>query len=183
MIPDSALTSPAPMLDTIEPWRIPATYNGAVAAYHDGHYAWSPAQEDRFDHVMRISVTGDPAAAAVCRALDVEKFDASPAQAPGFVDARLALGRHDATIYSSRDQLAQLFRWLGPRPRRHWIATLDNHRWTPAELAANIDQHWGVQIDPAMIWAIQCYHDNPAGGIFWDRSLVYGAQDFWDPAT
>lgn len=177
-----AVRRPLTMADTVKPWMIPASWEGAVMAYRDGFYEWPWPEVARFSRACGISVTGNPAEAARARALDVERFDATPAEAPRFCDARAELGHKDATCYCSRDVLPELIRQLGDRQPRLHIATLDDYPWSPAELAAQIEGSLGLVIDPARIWAIQCYRARPAAGIFYDTSLVHGELDFWNPA-
>src|SRR5260221_513620 len=177
---------PVPMLDTIQPRRTPPSWRGAVRAYGEGPLSqWPEDQIMRFARVVGISVTGAPAMAHLAREVDCERLDATPADVPPFLDARAELGHHDGTVYCSRAPLPEVFAHLnGRRPRLH-IATLDDHPWTPAELAANIQANpaWRVPVDAgelaAMIWAIQCYRSDNAHP--WDTSLVYGTRDFWDP--
>lgn len=172
---------PENLADTIKPTTLPAEYPGAALAYRDGPFAWPEDQIHRFAKLIGITVTGNPALARHAREVDLEKLDATVEDVPPFLDARAALGRRDGTVYCSRATLPALFGQLGQRRPRLHIATLDNRRWTPAELAADIKAGWNLDIDPAWIWAIQCYKADPAAGIFWDTSLVYGEPDFWHP--
>jgi hypothetical protein len=172
-----------PMRDTIKPQFIPDDWNaiGAVMSYWDGSYRWPAAQEQRFARVIRLTVTGDIAAAPHARGIDIERYDATVLQAPGWVDAREAAGHDDATVYCSRDTLRPLYRQLGPRRPRLIIATLDSYPWSPAELAANCQADFAVTIEPDWIWGIQIYPGNETSP--WDTTNVWGAKDFWDPQT
>jgi len=178
---DPTIQSPLRMADTIRPDLLPAGFTDPVAAYRTGRYAWPDNQIRRFSRMVGISTTGRAASATLARFADVERYDATPAQAPAFLDARAEAGHHDGGIYCSRFTLPYLFEQLGPRRPRLWIATLDNIYWTPVALCANIADNWHLEIDPAWIWAIQCFPADPAIGISWDTSLVYGEHDFWDP--
>lgn len=79
---------------------------GMVAGYVDGLYAWSPADWARFPAAtrVRIAVFADTDDGHV---LDVEKGNATPAQAPGWVRLRRAAGV-DPTVYCARGSWASL---------------------------------------------------------------------------
>ena len=170
------------MADTIDPVGIPNRWSHAVLAYRDGPRAWPEEQIKRFSKVVCISVTGDPAMAQHARELDDELYDATPQAAPVWVDARTAAGHQDATLYTDRDNLVKMWPYLGGRRPRLHIATLDNYPWTPHQLAAEIQATYGLALDPAWIWAIQCF----AAGqrVAWaDISLVWGKRDYWNPQS
>lgn len=180
------------MADTIDPKLLPDGWPHAVLAYRDGWFAWPADQIRRFDKVSGISVTGDPAHAAMAREVDVERFDATPAEAPPFIRARNQDPRHDldGTVYASRAKLPAIAAAFGSPnvfsnaadvALRLHIATLDDVLWTPVTLAENILRAWRIPIDPELIWAIQCFRSDPASAIYWDTSLVYGKRDFWNP--
>lgn len=72
-----------------------------VAYYVDGIYAWSQAEIGLFpraDHVT-IAVRASTNAGDV---LDVERYDASPDQAEGWIAMRKAAGLYRPTVYCSR---------------------------------------------------------------------------------
>lgn len=102
-----------------------------IAAYADGLYAYSAADLARYAGHFLISVTRDPAAAAYARCKDIERYDATPVDAPPFVQARLSLGHHDALLYvnrSNRDECVFLCSQHGlllGRDYMLWVATLD----------------------------------------------------------
>jgi hypothetical protein len=173
------------MIDTTRPWMVPPDIAATTAAmaYPNGDFAWAATQEARFHRLIRISVTGDPAMAARARGVDVERYDATPAEAPGYIDARRDAGHDDATVYCSRNTLPALFGFLGTRRPRLIIATLDSYPWTPAELAAVIRADYGLVLDPGWIWGIQAYGAEVASGIWWDTTMVYGTRDFTVPSS
>lgn len=175
----------AEMLDTTRPWLIPPELAARSAAmpYSNGSYKWPRAQVVRFPRVIHISVTGDPAAAEFARGVDIERYDATVQEAPGFVDARQdEFGHDDATVYSSRSTLASLFAQLGSRRPRLIVATLDGYPWTPAELAIDIIRNWNVPgFDAEWIWGIQNIPANSAAGRWWDITAVWGLPDFTNP--
>lgn len=154
------MSLPVRMADSVEPANIPAVYEAwpnGVAIYANGRYAWSTAALARFPRFIAISVTGVPATASFARVLDVEKGDATPSDVPHFLDARRKkFGKHSGMIYASRSLLPAIMEALDGRPEPDWwIPTLDNHPWTPAELAADISRHWGVSLTQGKIRAIQ----------------------------
>lgn len=72
---------------------------------------------------MYIDVTG--AAPLACGILDVERYDASPATAPGWLDARARAGMGLSTIYVNRSNLAAVQQACGRRSYWLIVATLD----------------------------------------------------------
>lgn len=68
-----------------------------------------------------IDVTGGMPNAAMW--LDVERFDASVADVPGWLDERARFG--EGGIYCNRDTLPAVEEAAGARPHWLWIATLD----------------------------------------------------------
>lgn len=161
----------ARMADSVEPSAIPRLYavapNG-VAAYADGSYVWSPARY-RFPRHWSICVTGNLAMAPHARVLDVERFDATPEDVEPYQLRRRELG-HTTTVYCSRSTVPEIVK-VNPLWRNllWWIATLDDHFWTPSQLVANIHENYGAVIDPNMIHAIQW-----AGRGSYDESSIWG---------
>lgn len=137
-----------------------------VAAYADGRYAYSAqAIAEHPGHIL-ISVTGDPSAALYARCLDVEKFDATPDEVPGFVWTRLNHGHHDALIYVNRSNMAAVIKAckgdglvLG-ESYHLWVATLDG-TWSLPDMTG--------------VAAIQGEHD-PADR--WDKSRTFIDMNF-----
>jgi hypothetical protein len=147
------------MADSTSPWLIPFTIRYA-AAYENGQYAWSQEQTDRFAGHVRIGVLpGDMAEQAVtCRVLDVERFAATPADAPVFLRARAELGHVDGTIYCSRSLIPLVqaeCKLAGVVVPRWWVAD-----WTgvPHQVAVPAGVCWAVQYqhlpdyDVSVVW-------------------------------
>lgn len=102
-----------------------------IAAYVNGFFAYNADDLARYRARFMISVIRDSAAAQSARCLDIERFDATPADAPAFVQNRIAFGHHDALLYvnrSNRDEVVSLCDQqnlvLG-RDYMLWVATLD----------------------------------------------------------
>jgi hypothetical protein len=144
------------MADSATPSHIPDNWPGAVAAYINEAYAWPDWQVDRFRRVIRISVNGDPAQAAHARCIDVERFAATPADAPGFIRERIRLGHDDATVYCSRVAVPAVQAACQGLPFRLWVA-----EWTG-------EPH---QVDGIDAWAVQF---KGGTGAPFDTSIIYG---------
>jgi hypothetical protein len=171
--------------DSTEPWLIPGTFKqkpNGVCYYADGEFAWPRGYVEQFPRRFGISVRhAAPEAAEYARALDIEREDATAADAVPFLQHRRDLGHDDGEIYCDRSTVPAVVQFLHesdePEPF-WWIATLDNIAWTPAgpnnNLTAWLKQVYGVTISPERVRAIQCF---PMGA--YDVSLAYGAQG-WD---
>ena len=150
------------MADSTRPWLIPASFKYALA-YGNGAYEWADDQVDRFAGHVTIGVrAGHPEQAETCRELDVERWDARPEDAPGFLARRAELGHDDGTIYCSRSLILPVL-WACTAagvvvPRWH-VATLDGTRV--------------VQVPSGVLWAVQF-----AGEGTYDVSVVYGPYDW-----
>lgn len=146
------------MYDSVTPSAIPATAT-MVAGYVDGIYAWPPSAWARFPRAVHvpIAVFASTNAGVV---LDVETGDATPAQAPGWVQRRRTAGV-DPTVYCN------LGMW--PAVRRAFDAAQvpQPHYW--------IARYSADQTIPAGAVAVQ-YADPPASGGQWDISAV---ADYW----
>lgn len=165
------------MADSVRPDLIPAVFArppDGVLIYADGSYEWSASQAARFPRHISISVTGDPRAARIARAIDVEHGDATPADVPGFVHERLDLGHPDATVYCDRSTVGQVLLAAPDLPYRFIIATLDDVYRTPDELAAQLAATYDCHLAASRIWAIQW-----ARRTTYDQSAVFGPPD-WD---
>lgn len=124
------------MYDAVTPSGIPA---GAtlIAGYADGHYANLPALKARFPHavVVGIAVTASFNGGTI---LDVEKGDATPAEAPGWVVKRRAAGV-DPTVYcnsSTWPSVKTAFTKAGVAQPHYWIAHYDGDPTIPAGAVA-----------------------------------------------
>lgn len=111
------------MADSTTPDVMPS-WVSVKAFYVDGDYAASTAQIDAWKGPkVLINVTGDPAHGGDC--LDVESGDATPADIPGWYDARHADGARYLTAYSNRSQFTACTAAIGDRDCWRWLATLD----------------------------------------------------------
>lgn len=84
--------------DSITASNIPTTAQG-VMGYVDGRYAWHAADWAHFPNSVKVRIAVF-AATNDGHMLDVERYDATPAQAPGWVLRRRAAGV-DPTVYCS----------------------------------------------------------------------------------
>jgi hypothetical protein len=167
------------MADAIDPYDIPNRFRrnpNGVLVYRDGPYDWSEEAVSDFPNHWGITVTGNPALAHDARVIDVERYDATPADVPAFAAARAQLGA--ATIvYCSRDTVPLVTEADSDWSRLEWfIATLDDVAWTAAGLSQWIMDDSGVYVSPAKIRACQ----NVPGDNY-DRSLIYGAAHWAHP--
>lgn len=146
-----------------------------VGVYRNGRYAADPSYLNtlfplaKYVHVW-IDVNGScPESAQV---LDVERYDATPAQAPGWIKARRKVVHTSLpTLYCNRDTLPAVLGecaaegLIAAEHYQLWIATLDNSTtWNGRELRT-IPGVVAVQLETV-------------GGA-WDRSKVY--DDKWHP--
>jgi hypothetical protein len=157
--------SPILMADSTRPWTIPNPPVKHVLVYKNGAYIWPLDQIARFDGHINIGVFGgDPNQAQYCRELDVERYDATPADAAPFLKRRKALGHSDGTIYCNRSTIAAVYaacKSAGVTKFRWHIATLDGTR------TASVPS--GTEL-----WAVQFETVNGE----YDLSVVYGEQDW-----
>ena len=136
--------------DSTDPGNI--TRGSYAALYKDGRFAAAEADAARFSHVRWITVLGDP---------DAGCGDYEPGNqlyVPGVLRV-WAKNRHAAgkrvRIYCDRADAAKAAQAVAGIPHEWWISTLDGKRWTAADLAADLDAHWGVKIAADRIWANQ----------------------------
>jgi hypothetical protein len=110
------------MYDAVTPANIPA--NAAmVAGYVDGRYAWSAADWARFPNAVHVPIAVFPTTNSGV-VLDVEQGDATPQQAPGWVQMRRAAGV-DPTVYCSEDAwpaVRAAFTAAGVPQPHYWVA-------------------------------------------------------------
>lgn len=111
------------MADSTNPFDIPAGKFPIVAGYVDGRYAWPAAGWKYHDASLHVTI----AVSSLTNAgtvLDVERYDATPAEAPGWVAMRRRAGVQPA-IYASRSVIPTLegaFRAVGEPFPLWWIA-------------------------------------------------------------
>lgn len=128
------------MYDSTNPFDIPVAAE-AVAGYVDGEFRWSDDSWARFATARKLRIA-TRAATNDGHALDVEQFDATPSEAPGWVRMRMAAGVHRPIIYCNRATWPDVQVTCAGLPVRWWIATLD--RTTPFILAgADATQYAG----------------------------------------
>ena len=87
------------MYDSVHPGLIPLDCQ-LVAGYVDGAYRWTFADWVRFAGKVTVPIAVS-ASTNDGIVLDVERFDATPAQAPGWVTMRRAAGK-DPSVYCSQ---------------------------------------------------------------------------------
>lgn len=139
------------MVDSVVPGILPVNV-GLVAGYVNGKYKWKKADWDRFpdsQHV-RYNVTGEPNRG---NALDVERYDATAADAPKWWDSVTWCPKADLAIYCNRSTVPSVISAMGKRPWVLILATLDGSRpvsqngkmvsavqsWGAKQLGTNID--------------------------------------------
>jgi hypothetical protein len=132
-----------------------------IAGYVNGTYAWSQAEWSLFPHAdhVTISVTASANAGDV---LDVERGDATPDQAAGWIAMRKANGLYRPTIYCSRSVIpavrAGTGKYILGKDYDIWVA---DYTGQPHEVAAPGNP-------PATCAATQ--YESTAG---WDASVVF----------
>lgn len=147
------------LYDSVNPAAIP-TDAGMVAGYIDGMYAWHAADWARFPRAVqvRIAVFASTNGGHV---LDVERGDATPVQAPGWVQRRRAAGA-DPSVYCS------MALWPAVRAAFATAHVPEPHYWVAGYPG-------GGPIIPAGAVAHQ-YADPATSGGAWDLSVVV---DHW----
>lgn len=107
------------MWDSTRAADIPANV-GMVAGYVDGLYRWSAQDWARFPDAIRVRIAVFPQTDDG-HVLDVEKGNATPAQAPGWVAMRRRAGV-DPSVYCSRSAWSQLAAQFQVQrvPGPHW---------------------------------------------------------------
>lgn len=153
------------MYDSTHPEAIPLTA-AMVAGYVDGAFVWPPAAWARFPTAVHVRIavfasTNDG------QVLDVERGDATPAQAPGWVRMRRAAGV-DPSVYCSTAL------WPAVRAAFHAAGVAEPHYWVAAYPGSG-------PVIPAGAVAHQFAGSATSGGD-WDLSVV---ANFWpgiDPA-
>ena len=129
------------------------TRGGYAALYKDGEFAAPPADARAFEHVRWITVLGDPDAGCGDYEPGNRLYD-DPAELRAWAADRHAAGKR-VRVYCDRADAAEAARRVAGIPHLWWISTLDGRRWTAAELAADLAEHWGVVIAEKDLWANQ----------------------------
>lgn len=117
------------MYDAVDIDEIPHAAH-AVAGYVGGKWKTYPELRERFPHSHVLSIAVNAGEDAHC--LDVERGDATPAQAPAWVHRQFARGVHLPVIYASLSSWPEIIRELGAHGiRRHqiraWVAHYTGH--------------------------------------------------------
>lgn len=142
--------------DSVTASRIPHDAVG-VAGYDDGLYKWSPADWSLFPNAVHVHIAVF-ASTNSGQVLDVERYDATPEQAPGWVLMRRKAGV-DPSVYMNMST------WPVVRAAFQNQNVPEPHYW--------VAQYDGVQQIPAGATAKQYYNNNALG---YDMSFV---QSFW----
>lgn len=162
------------MGDAVTLASIPTTVS-IVGVYRNGRYAADPnAVNQRFplSKYVHVWIDIDASCPASAQVLDVEKYDATPEQAPAWVKARRKVVHTSLpTLYCNRDTLPSVLAecaaegLIAGEHYQLWIATLDGTtKWNQRELST-IPGVVAVQLETV-------------GGA-WDRSVVYDPR--WHP--
>lgn len=164
--------------DSTDPMALPTAE--LVALYGYGPYAVSTEELARFrGHILISDVPAAPAAARLCRVLDVERGAARPADAPAFAQARLDYGhRGDVTFYQSLSVVPDVVKAMSTTllSYRLWVAWWDRPEVpTPAEIVQELAAKYDCHIPERLIWAVQ-FANNEAADI--DSSELFGKDDF-----
>lgn len=142
--------------DSVTASRIPRDAVG-VMGYDDGLYKWSAADWGLFPNAVHVHIAVF-ASTNSGQVLDVERYDASPDQAPGWVTMRRNAGV-DPSVYmnmSTWPAVRSAFQAQDIAEPHYWVAQYDN-----------------VQQIPSGAVAKQYYNNNALG---YDMSVV---EDFW----
>lgn len=134
-----------PMFDSTQPYQIP---QGArvVAPYRNGLYAWSAAQLDYHAAAAKAFIDVLAADAPGCAVLDVERYDARPQDAPGWLRQKPA---GSGCIYCSSDTLPAVTAQCAGLAYFIWLATLDG---TVCLTGADLDLPPGVTLAAVQGW-------------------------------
>ena len=161
------------MVDSAYPQYIPTGRFQWALAYANGRYAWPSSVVDEYAGHIRIGVyAGDPKQAVYARELDVERYDADTPDVLPFVNERVSLGHHDATIYASVSKFQVM-----PKETLLAIPRLHVAWWWGRPGYPKREQVWQAINVPELpqdnIWA--CQFDHFAN---YDVSVIYGERDF-----
>ncbi len=92
------------MFDSVDASRIPADAQ-IVGGYINGRYAWKPSDWARFPTARKVTIAVSADADAKC--LDVETYDATSAQAPGWAHRQRARGEPHPWVYIQESTWAE----------------------------------------------------------------------------
>jgi hypothetical protein len=160
--------------------RIPQRWNGRpldiAAVYGTGLYTARAADvAARFPaaHYVTVWIDAIGTAPQACQVLDVERYDATPQHAPGWIRKRASLVHTSLpTVYCNRSTLPDVeasCSAAGLHPGKHyqlWISTLDG-----------TETYQGRHLS-AVPGVVACQLEGGPGAT-WDRSVVY--DDRWHP--
>lgn len=142
--------------DSVTAGRIPKDAVG-VMGYDDGLYKWSVSDWALFPHAVHVHIAVF-ASTNSGQVLDVERYDASPDQAPGWVTMRRHAGV-DPTVYMNMST------WPAVRAAFAAQKVAEPHYW--------VAQYDNVQQIPAGAIGKQYYNNDALG---YDMSVI---ADFW----
>lgn len=152
--------------DSVDPAGIPA-HPGGVFAYGDGHFAWPGSAIARYRAagvpVRIIDVNGSMP--RIAHVLDVERFDATPAQAHQWITERHAAGK-TAMIYANLATVPAVIEACHGKSYHIWLA-----RWDGRGVIETLDH-----LPPGVIIAGHQYASHPS----YDASIMATA---WVAAT
>lgn len=120
------------MYDGINPSSIPKDAE-IVASYVDGKWPNYPQLKTLFPHALHLSIAVDPAHDAQC--LDVERFDATPEQAPAWAARQRKRGNPYPWVYMNSATWSAVRAAFNdqsvPEPL-YWVANYDGRPIIPA---------------------------------------------------
>ena len=168
-----------------------------VAGYVNGSYANLSGLRARFPHALVVGVTVT-AGADEGQVLDVESGDASPAEAPGWVERRRAAGA-DPTVYcnaSTWPAVRAAFSAAGVAAPHFWIADYDGDPAIPAgavakQYASNenydtsaVAAYWpGVDPTPEDTMLLTAQDQAVSDDLYWFAAAVDGQPPTGAPAV
>jgi len=166
---------PVLMADSVNPHTIPEKFKrnpNGVAGYVDGPLsAWTPHEFRSFPRVWRITVTGSLAVAARARVIDVETYDATPADVPAYREERHALTGEPTVVYCDRSTVPLVIAADAQHLELEWwIAVLGGKFWTIAQLNDWLQANYQLQLPPDKVRGIQDLDTGP-----YDVSQIFGS--------
>lgn len=125
------------MYDSVTPADIPSSAL-MIAGYVDGPYRWSAAGWARFPNAVKVRIA-TRASTNDGNCLDVERGDASPLEAPEWVEMRRRAGVWPS-VYCNQlfgwSDVRQAFRNAGVIEPPYWVARYNNVKTIPADAVA-----------------------------------------------